>query len=150
MTPKTHEAPAPTLKLHVVSIEAEIFNGEATKISVPALMGEIGIMPRHTPLLTPLRAGEVRVHTTDGKQVLIYVSGGMLEIQPEVVTILADTAIRAAGNDQTAADEARRLTEEAMKKQERFGDLDRAHAELLASVAELNEIQRLHKKKRRW
>lgn len=148
MTAKTHEAF--TLKLHVVSIEAEIFSGEASRISVPALMGEIGIMPRHTPLLTPLRAGEVRVHTTDGQQVLIYVSGGMLEIQPEVVTILADTATRAAGTDQAAADEARRLTEEAMAKQERFGDLDRAHVELLASIAELSEIQRLHKKKRRW
>jgi F-type H+-transporting ATPase subunit epsilon len=148
MTTKTHESL--TLKLHVVSIEAEIFSGEASRISVPALMGEIGILPRHTPLISPLRAGEVRVHTTDGKQVLIYVSGGMLEIQPEVVTILADTAIRAAGADQAAAAEARRLTEEAMNKQERFGDLDRAHAELLTGIAQLSELQRLHKKKRSW
>lgn len=148
MTAKTHEAH--TLQLHVVSIEAEIYSGEASKISVPALMGEIGIMPRHTPLISPLRAGEVRVHTTDGKQVLIYVSGGMLEIQPEVVTILADTAVRAAGTDKAAADEARRLTEEAVKNQERFGDLDRAHAELMADITQLSELQRLHKKKRRW
>lgn len=148
MTSKTHESL--TLKLHVVSIEAEIFSGEASKISVPALMGEIGILPRHTPLISPLREGFVRVHTTDGKQVLIYVSGGMLEIQPEVVTILADTAIRAAGTDKAAADEARRLTEEAMNKQERFGDLDRAHAELLADIAQLSELQRMHKKKRSW
>lgn len=148
MTSKTHESL--TLKLHVVSIEAEIFSGEASKISVPALMGEIGILPCHTPLISPLREGFVRVHTTDGKQVLIYVSGGMLEIQPEVVTILADTAIRAAGTDKAAADEARRLTEEAMNKQERFGDLDRAHAELLADIAQLSELQRLHKKKRSW
>lgn len=148
MTAKTHEAH--TLQLHVVSIEAEIYSGEASKISVPALMGEIGIMPRHTPLISPLRAGEVRVHTTDGKQVLIYVSGGMLEIQPEVVTILADTAVRAAGTDKAAADEARRLTEEAVKNQERFGDLDSAHGELLAEIAELSDIQRLRRKKRRW
>lgn len=148
MTTKTHESL--TLKLHVVSIEAEIFSGEASRISVPALMGEIGILPRHTPLISPLRAGEVRVHTTDGKQVLIYVSGGMLEIQPEVVTILADTAIRAAGADKAAAAEARRLTEEAMNKQERFGDLDRAHAELMADITQLGELQRLRKKKRRW
>ncbi|MFA7238769.1 MAG: F0F1 ATP synthase subunit epsilon [Sulfuricellaceae bacterium] len=148
MTTKTHESL--TLKLHVVSIEAEIFSGEASRISVPALMGEIGILPRHTPLISPLRAGEVRVHTTDGKQVLIYVSGGMLEIQPEVVTILADTAIRAAGADKAAAAEARRLTEEAMNKQERFGDLDRAHTELLTGIAQLSELQRLHKKKRSW
>ena len=148
MTSQSYESA--TLKLHVVSVESDIFSGEASKISVPALMGEIGILPRHTPLITPLRAGEIRVHTSDGKLVLIYVSGGMLEIQPEVVTVLADTATRAVGSDKAAADEARRLTEEAMKKQVRFGDLDSAHAELLASIAELGEIQRLHKKRRRW
>jgi F-type H+-transporting ATPase subunit epsilon len=139
-----------TLKLNVVSVEAEIYSGEAVKVSVPAAMGEIGILPRHTPLITMLRAGEVRIFSGDGKQVLIYVSGGMLEIQPQVVTILADTAVRAAGADQAAAAEARRLTEEAMKKLERFGNLDRAHAELMASIAEISELQRLHKKKRRW
>jgi F-type H+-transporting ATPase subunit epsilon len=148
MTAKLHESA--TLKLNVVSLEAEIFSGEASMISVPAKMGEIGIMPRHTPLISPLRAGEIRVHTTDGKQVLIYVSGGLLEIQPEVVTILADTATRAVGTDKAAADEARRLTEEAMEKQERFGDLDRAHAELMVEIAEIGEMQRLHKKSRRW
>jgi F-type H+-transporting ATPase subunit epsilon len=148
MTDKLHESP--TLKLNVVSVEGAIFSGEASMISVPALMGEIGIMPRHTPLLTHLRAGEIRVHTTDGKQVLIYVSGGLLEIQPQVVTILADTATRAAGTDKAAADEARRQTEEAMEKQERFGSLDRAHAELMVSIAEISEMQRLHKKSRRW
>jgi F-type H+-transporting ATPase subunit epsilon len=148
MTAKLHESL--TLKLNVVSVEGEIFSGEASMISVPALMGEIGIMPRHTPLLTHLRAGEIRVHTTDGKQVLIYVSGGLLEIQPQVVTILADTATRAAGTDKSAADEARRLTEEALEKQERFGSLDRAHAELMVAIAEVSEMQRLHKKSRRW
>ncbi|MBS4096007.1 MAG: F0F1 ATP synthase subunit epsilon [Sulfuricella sp.] len=139
-----------TLKLNVVSVEAEIYSGEATRISVPAALGEIGILPRHTPLITRLRAGEVRVHGSDGRQVLIYVSGGMLEIQPQVVTILADTATRASSTDKAAADEARRRTEEALSKLERFGDRDRAHAELMASIAELSELQRLHKKKRRW
>lgn len=148
MTAKTDESL--TLKLNIVSVEAEIFSGEAHKISVPALMGEIGILPRHTPLITRLRAGEIRIHTSDGKQVLIYVSGGLLEIQPQVVTILADTATRAASTDKSAAEEARRATEEAMSKLERFGSLDRAHAELLAAIAELSELQRLHKKKRRW
>lgn len=148
MTAKTDESL--TLKLHIVSVEAEIFSGEARMISVPAAMGEIGIMPRHTPLITRLRAGEIRVHTTDGKQVLICVSGGLLEIQPQVVTILADVATRAASTDKSAAEEARRLTAEAMSKLERFGDLDRAHAELMAAIAELSEIQRLHKKKKRW
>ncbi len=148
MTAHTHESL--TLTLNVVSAEAEIYSGKATKISVPAQMGEIGIMPRHTPLLTYLRAGEVRVHTSDGKQVLIYVSGGLLEIQPQIVTILADTATRAASTDKAAADEARRLTEEAMSKLERFGSLDIAHAELMAAIAELSELQRLHKRKTRW
>jgi len=148
MSAAPHESP--TLKLNVVSVEAEIYSGEATMISVPAQMGEIGILPRHTPLLTNLRAGEVRVHTTDGKQVLIYVSGGLLEIQPQVVTILADSATRAVGTDKAAADEARRLTEEAMSKLERFGNLDLAHAELMVAIAELSELERLHKRKRRW
>ena len=148
MTSKAQESAV--LQLHIVSVEAEIFSGEARMISVPAAMGEIGILPRHTPLITRLRAGEVRVHTTDGKQVLVCVSGGLLEIQPQVVTILADTATRAAGTDKAAAAEARRLTEEAMSKLERFGSLDIAHAELMAAIAELSEIQRLHKKKRRW
>lgn len=138
------------LKLNVVSIEAEIYSGDVVKVSVPAMMGEIGILPRHTPLITKLRAGEVRILGSDGKQVLIYVSGGMLEIQPQVVTILADTAVRAAGADRAAAAEARRLTEAAMDKLERFGNLDLAHAELMASIAEISELQRLHKKKRRW
>lgn len=148
MSATPHESP--TLKLNVVCVEAEIFSGEATMISVPAQMGEIGILPRHTPLLTNLRAGEVRVHTTDGKQVLIYVSGGLLEIQPQVVTILADSATRAAGTDKAAAEEARRLTEAAMSKLERFGNLDLAHAELMVAIAELSELERLHKRKRRW
>lgn len=144
------QAESLTLKLNVVSVEAEIYSGEATRITVPAALGEIGILPRHTPLITYLRAGQVRIHTTDGKEVLIYVSGGMLEIQPYVVTILADTATRAASTDQAAADEARRLTEEALSKLERFGSLDRAHAELMSAIAELSDLQRLNKKKRRW
>lgn len=139
-----------TLRLNVVSVEAEVYSGDAVKVSVPAAMGEIGILPRHTPLITMLRAGEVRIHTADGRLVLIYVSGGMLEIQPQLVTILADTATRAASTDKAAADEARRLTEEALSKLERFGSLDRAHAELMAAIAELSELQRLYKKKRRW
>jgi F-type H+-transporting ATPase subunit epsilon len=139
-----------SLKLHIVSLEAEIFSGEARMISAPAQMGEIGILPRHTPLITRLRAGEVRVHTTDGKQVLIYVSGGLLEIQPQVVTILADGATRAAGSDKEAAEEARRLTEEAMSKVDRFGSLDLAHSELMAAIGELGEMARLRKKKQRW
>lgn len=139
-----------TLQVRIVSLAQEIYSGTALRVSAPALLGEVGILPRHAPLLTRLREGPIRIHTPDQRQELIYVSGGMLEVQPFEVTILADAATRAADTDRAAADEARRLTEEAAGQVERFTDRDYAYAELVASIAEINVLKTLYQKKRRW
>lgn len=139
-----------TIRVNIVSLESEIYSGDALRISAPALLGEVGILPHHAPMLTPLRAGEVRILTPQNTQELIYVSGGILEVQPTLVTILADVAARAKHSDQAAAAEARRLTAEAAQRQDRFTRQDRAYAELLAGIAEMMAEKSLHKKRRRW
>src|SRR5512135_1436584 len=116
-----------TLQVRIVSLAQEIYSGMALQVSAPALEGEVGILPRHAPLLTRLREGPIRIRTPDGRQELIYVSGGMLEVQPFEVTILADVAVRAADSDRAAAEEAKRLTEEAAEQVERFTDRDQAY-----------------------
>lgn len=144
-------APAETtIQVEIVSLESEIYSGAARRVFAPALLGEIGILPRHAPLLAPLRAGEVRILTPQDTQELIYVSGGMIEVQPRLVTILADIAVRAKGSDQAAAAEARKLAAEAARRQERFHRGDRAYAELLAGIAEMMAEKGLHKKHGRW
>jgi len=140
---------APTLQVNIVSLQGEIYSGKALRVAAPALLGEVGIHPRHAPMLTPLKEGEVRILTPGYTLELIYVSGGLLEVQPTLVTILADTASRAEGSDQAAAAEARRLTEEAMQHLDRLTTHDRAYAQLLASIAEMMaEGERL--RRRRW
>lgn len=139
-----------TIQVDIVSLESEIYSGEAFRVTAPALLGEVGILPRHAPLITRLRAGEVHILTAQNTEELIYVSGGMLEVQPALVTILADTAVRAKHSDQAAAAEARRLAEEAMQRQEHFTRSDRAYAELLASIAEMMMENEPHKRRRRW
>ncbi len=94
---------AMTMHIDIVSAETEIFSGTITELYAPAEMGEVGVMPRHAPLLTKMKAGEVRIVTQDGDQQSFYVKGGILEVQPHVVTILSDTAIRAADLDEAAA-----------------------------------------------
>lgn len=144
-------APAETtIQVDIVSLESEIYSGAALRVFAPALLGEIGILPRHAPLLAPLRAGEVRILTPQNTQELIYVSGGMIEVQPRLVTILADIAVRAKRSDQAAAAEARKLAAEAAQRQDRFHREDRAYAELLAGVAEMMAEKGLHKKHGRW
>ncbi|MDP2154682.1 MAG: F0F1 ATP synthase subunit epsilon [Sulfuricella sp.] len=138
-----------TIQVNIVSLENEIYSGAALRVFAPALLGEVGILPHHAPMLTPLRAGEVRILTPQNTQELIYVSGGLLEVQPALVTILADTAVRAKHSDRAAAAEAKRLTAEAMQRQDRFTREDRAYAELLAGIAEMM-AERLHKRRRRW
>lgn len=138
-----------TIQVNIVSLESEIYSGEALRISAPALLGEVGILPHHAPMLTPLRAGEVRILTPQNTEELVYVSGGMLEVQPALVTILADMAARAKHSDRAAAAEAKRLTAESMQRQDRFTREDRAYAELLASIAEMM-TEGLHKRRRRW
>ena len=141
---------AATMQVNIVSLQGEIFSGKALRVAAPALLGEVGIHPRHAPMLTPLKEGEVRILTPDNTLERIYVSGGLLEVQPTLVTILADTAVRAKGSDQAAAVEARRLTAEATQHLDRLTTHDRAYAELLVSIAEMMaESERLRKRRRR-
>ena len=141
---------APTLQINIVSLESEIYSGEALRVVAPALLGEVGIYPRHAPMLTPLKEGEVRILTPGNTLELIYISGGLLEVQPTLVTILADSAVRAKGSDHAAAAEARRLTKESMQRLDHLTTHDRAYTELLLSIADMmGEGERL-RKRRRW
>ena len=138
---------AMTVHVDVVSAEKSIFSGLAEIVIVPGEQGELGIYPRHAPLLTRIKPGSVRIKVPDQEEyTLIYVSGGMLEVQPDVVTILSDTAIRGADLDEARALEAKRAAEEAMKN--RTSDIDYAHAqaELAEAVAQLQAIQKLRKR----
>jgi F-type H+-transporting ATPase subunit epsilon len=137
---------AMTLHVDIVSAEAEIFSGTAERVFAPGVMGELGILPRHAPLLTTLRPGEVRVELPGGEEQLFYVSSGMLEIQPHVVTILSDTALRAHDLDETKALEAKRAAEEAMKNKTGAMEIAKAQAELAEAVAQLETIKRLRKR----
>lgn len=137
---------ATTLHVDIVSAEAEVFSGSAEMVFAPAIEGEVGIMSRHSPLLTQLAPGEVRLKLTDGQERSFYVSGGVLEVQPHMVTILSDTALRAQDVDEAAALEAKEAAERAL--QDRQGEIDyaKAMAELAQRTAELQAIQRLRKK----
>jgi F-type H+-transporting ATPase subunit epsilon len=134
-----------TIHVDIVSAEGEIFTGEATMVFAPGAMGELGIMPRHAALLTLLKAGEVRVQTPDGAEQIFYVGGGALEVQPHVVTVLADTALRAKDIDEAAALSAKQRAEEALK--DRAGAIDHAEAlaELARVAAQLKILERLRK-----
>ena len=134
-----------TIHVDIVSAEGEIFSGEASMVFVPAIMGDIGLAPRHAPLLTTLKPGEVRVQTPEGGEQFFYVSGGAIEIQPHLVTVLADTAARAKDLDEAAAKEAIQRAEEALR--DRKGEIDsaKAQAELARAAAQLRAIERLRK-----
>jgi len=135
-----------TLHVDIVSAEAEIFSGTAERVFAPGTMGELGILPRHAPLLTTLRPGEVRVELPGGEEQMFYVSSGMLEIQPHVVTILSDTALRAHDLDEAKALESKRAAEEAMKNKTGAMEIAKAQAELAEAVAQLETIKRLRKR----
>ena len=139
---------AMTLHVDIVSAEAEIFSGTATMVFAPAEMGEVGIAPRHTPLLTRLKPGEVRVQTQEGEELSFFVSGGMLEIQPHVVTVLSDTAIRADDLDEAQALEAKERAEKLLADKSADLDYARAQAELAQSMAQLAAIKKLRAKGR--
>ncbi len=137
---------AMTVHVDVVSAEEQIFSGLAEVVVVPGEMGELGIYPRHTALMTRIKPGAVRIKRPNQEQEeLIYVSGGMLEVQPSVVTVLADTAIRGADLDEARALEAKQAAEEAIKN--RVSDLDyaQAQAELAEAIAQLRAIQQVRK-----
>jgi F-type H+-transporting ATPase subunit epsilon len=134
-----------TIHVDIVSAEGEIFSGAAKMVFAPASQGDLGIAPRHAPLLSLLKAGEVRVHATDDVEHVFYVGGGAIEIQPQKVTVLADTAARAKDLDEAAALAAKQRAEEALK--DRSGRITQAEAlaELARAAAQLKVIERLRK-----
>ncbi len=134
-----------TIQVDIVSAEGELFSGPATRVFLPASEGEIGVAPRHAPLLTLLKAGEVRVLSPDGEEHWFYVGGGALEIQPKKVTVLADTAARAKDLDEAAAAAARQRAESVLSGQIDKLTMAQAQAELAQAIAQLKLIQRLRK-----
>lgn len=136
-----------TLQVEVVSAEQEIFSGQATMLIATAAAGELGIYPQHTPLLTNLKPGDVRVQTEDGEEQVIYVSGGILEVTPKKVTVLSDTAIRADDLDEAAALEAQRKAEQALKDSNADIDYARARAELAQAAAQLQALKKRMKRR---
>ncbi|HWU34395.1 MAG TPA: F0F1 ATP synthase subunit epsilon [Methylovorus sp.] len=138
---------ASTIHLDVVSAEASIFSGEAEFVVAPAKLGEVGIYPNHTPLITTIKPGVLRVKVAnEAEEQAIYISGGMLEVQPGIITVLADTAIRGHDLDEAKAVEAKAAAEEAMKNNASEIDYARAQAELSEAMAQLHAIERLRKK----
>jgi len=139
------DAAAHTIQVDIVSAEGEIFSGPAEMVFAPASMGELGIAPRHAPLLTLLKAGEVRVKVPGGEEQSFFVGGGALEVQPNHVMVLADTALRAKDIDEAAALSAKQRAEEALKNRE--GDITQAEAlaELARAAAQLKMIEKLRK-----
>ena len=135
---------ANTIHVDIVSAEGEIFQGSATMVIAPAELGEIGVAPRHAPLLTRLRPGTVRVKGADGAEQQFFVSGGLLEVQPQLVTILADTALRARDADEAAAQRAKQDAEERLANAKSETDFARAQAELIEAAARLEFVRKLH------
>ncbi len=135
-----------SIHVDIVSAEAAIWAGSADMVFAPATEGDIGIAPRHAPLLTRLKPGEVRVKTHGGEELSFFISGGIIEVQPHVVTILTDTAVRAADLDEAGALQARQAAEEALANAESDIDLARAHAEMAEAAARLALVQKLRRK----
>ncbi|WP_457673077.1 F0F1 ATP synthase subunit epsilon [Thiolapillus sp.] len=139
---------AMTVHVDIVSAEGSLFSGQGEMIYAPAVMGEIGIAPRHAPLVTRLKPGDVRVDPGQGKPMEhFYVSGGIIEVQPFKVTIMADTGVRAADLDEAAAEEAKRRAEEALANKTGKMELAKAQAELAEAMAQLRAIEKLRKMK---
>ncbi|MGH1538965.1 MAG: F0F1 ATP synthase subunit epsilon [Arenicella sp.] len=134
-----------TMRVEVVSAENQIFSGDATMLIATAEAGDVGIYPQHTPMLTRLKAGDVRVQTEGGEEQVIYISGGILEVTPKVVTVLSDTAIRADDIDEAAALEAQKKAEQALKDSKADIDYARAKAELMQAAAQLQALKKIKK-----
>ena len=137
---------ANTIHLDVVSAEASIFSGEAEFIVLPGVMGELGIFPKHTPLVTQIKPGTVRIKVPgQAEEQVVYVQGGFLEVQPDVVTVLSDTAIRAHDLDEAKALQAKQAAEESMQNKTSKEEIARAESELAGALAQLAAIRRLRK-----
>lgn len=141
------EAPK-TLHVDVVSAEEEIFAGEAEFVALPGESGELGIYPLHTPLITRIRPGSVRIRLPGGAEELVFVAGGILDVQPDMVTVLAETAIRGRDLDEAKANEARRQAQEALTNTTSRIDYAKAQAELAEAIAQLQAINRLREHRR--
>ncbi|KDP84107.1 F0F1 ATP synthase subunit epsilon [Cupriavidus basilensis] len=136
-----------TILVDVVSAESSIFSGQAKFVALPGESGELGILPGHTPLITRIQPGAVRIEKEDGSEEFVFVAGGILEVQPKHVTVLADTAIRGGDLDEAKAQEAKRAAEELMQNQSSDLDLARAQGELAVATAQLAAIARLRRKR---
>jgi len=136
-----------TIHVDVVSAEKSIFEGEAKFVALPGESGELGILPGHTPLITRIRPGAVRIEKADGDEEFVFVAGGILEVQPKGVTVLADTAIRGHDLDEAKANEAKRMAEEAMANRGSDIDFARAQSEFALAAAQLAAIAKLRRKK---
>lgn len=136
-----------TIHVDVVSAEESIFSGEASFVALPGEAGELGIYPKHAPLITRIKPGAVRILKTDNTEELVFVAGGILEIQPHVVTVLADTAIRGHDLDEAKATDAKKRAEEAMANAKSDMDLAKAQGEFAMMAAQLAAISKLRKRK---
>jgi len=134
-----------TIRVDIVSAEAEIFHGDAAMVIATGELGELGITPRHAPLITRLKPGHVEVVLAAGERQQYYVSGGILEVQPQVVTVLADTAIRAADLDEAAAQRAKKEAEDALANRTDALEVSEAQAKLAEAMAQLQALERLRK-----
>ena len=134
-----------TIKVEIVSAEKDLFNGEATLVVVTATLGEIGILPGHAPLLAQLKPGQVRLHLVDKTEEIFYISGGFIEVQPDLIIILADTAERAENMDEAAAFAAQERAKQLLQKQAVDIDYARARAELAEAAAQIAAIRRIRK-----
>ena len=135
-----------TIHVDIVSAEQEIFSGLAEMVFAPAELGEVGITPRHAPFISKLTPGEVRVKINDSESQPFFISGGIIEVQPHLITILADTAIRAKDIDEAAALEARSKAEEALSDKSGKIDYAKAQAELAQAIMQLRTLERLRKR----
>ena len=136
-----------TLQVDVVSAEEQIFSGEAKFVALPGEMGELGIYPRHTPLITRIKPGAVRIQRADNdEEEFVFVAGGILEIQPGSVTVLADTAIRGKDLDEAKANDARHAAEEAVKNAKSELDLAKAQSELVVMAAQIAALRKYRQK----
>jgi F-type H+-transporting ATPase subunit epsilon len=135
-----------TIHVDVVSAEEQIFSGEAKFVALPGESGELGILPQHTPLITRIKPGAVRIERADGGEEFVFVAGGILEVQPGTVTVLADTAIRGKDLDEAKALEAKKLAEEAMKNAKSDIDFAAAQGEFAAMAAQIAALRKFRKK----
>ena len=134
------------MHLDIVSAEEEVFSGNVKNIIAAAMMGEVGIFPKHTPMITPLKPGEVKIITDQDEEKLFFISGGVLEVQPDIVTVLADTAIRGEDLDEAKAAESKKRAEEALADKSDKIDAAKALAELAQAAAQLKMIETIRKK----